>query len=163
MKHMKQLLKAFFVTTLLFLGSACSTNEKQEEQRLTEKVNNQSSADSPNEILERAASKFSNAEGLTYAQKEKLASIYVRVYIESMQIRSAIGKSKSLIFETLASPNYKDSELNSLKDRVVELDKKRLTVMFNALDEVRSIVGTGVGKENFYKHFERYEVPDRAE
>lgn len=160
---MKRLINLIAMSSLLIFAAACSTQEKQQEQELNQKVDKQMSATTPEEILERAAAKFSSADGLTTMQKDKLAGIYVKVYVESMQIRSQIGKSKSLIFEMLASPNYKTSELNSLKDRVVELDKKRLAVMFNALDEVRSVVGTGAGKENIYKHFEKYEMPNRPE
>lgn len=160
---MKQLLNLMTIGSLLLFGAACSTQEKQQDQQLTQKVNKQMSANTPEEILERAAAKFSSAEGLNSTQKDKLAGIYVKVYVESMQLRSEIGRSKSLIFEMLATPNYKASDLNKLKDRVVDLDQKRLTVMFNALDEVRSVVGTGAGKENIYKHFEKYEMPDRSE
>lgn len=151
--------KALFFSMFAFLF-ACGSTEKEQDQQLSQKINQQAPANSSEEILQRAASMFANAEGLTAEQKEKLTSIYTKVYIESMQIRKDLGKSKSLLFSTLSKPDYQPSEITNLKKRIVDLDQKRLDVMFAALDDVQAVVGKGQGSEKLYKHFERYEYPE---
>lgn len=148
------------VLSLIIVISACSAVQKKQEDNLEKQISNQAPADSPNQIMQRAAMAFSNAEGLSAEQKLKLSGVYSRVYSESMQIRREIGQSKSLLFMTLAKVDYKNSEIKKLKKKIVALDQKRLTLMFAALDEVQIIVGKGIEAEKIYKHFQDYEYPN---
>jgi hypothetical protein len=140
--------------------SSCASEQKEKDAELALKVKMQQPADSPDEIVRRAAFAFSNAEGLTAQQKWMLSDIYTKVYTESMQIRREIGQSKSLLFQTLAKVDYKKSEVLDLKKKIVALDQKRLKIMFDALDDVQRIVGKGIEVEKIYKHFKDYEIPD---
>jgi hypothetical protein len=105
---------------------------------------------------------FSDAEGLEPHQKAKLSEIYSNVYQQSMSIRREIGKSKSLLFATLASDNYKAIDVENLKTKIVDLDQQRLNIMFKALDDVQAVVGTGIGKSHIYKHFQEHEYPQHV-
>jgi len=146
----------------LVITSACGSKDKKPDE-LDQKISTQAPADTPNQIMERASMAFANAEGLTQEQKLKLSEIYKRVYTESMQIRRDIGQSKSLLFMTLAKTNYKASEVTELKKKIVNLDQKRLNLMFSALDDVQSVVGKGVAAEKLYRHFEDFEIPRSRE
>lgn len=146
--------------SLLALAS-CSTTGSKEDRELNAKVKSQQSADSPQEIAARAAEAFSAAPGLSADQKMKLHSIYTRVYVESMQIRREIGQSKSLLFMYLANPDYKASEMNRLKKKIMNLDQKRLNIMFEAFDDVQKIVGRGVETDKIYQHFLDHEYPSK--
>lgn len=144
---------------IVFLAS-CTVSKKQ-EAALNEKIQEQPPADSSEKVLDRAAMTFFNIEGLTVDQKTKLTDVYYRVYDESMKIRSELGKSQSLLFETVAKPNYKPSELNFLKRKITKLERERLKIMFNALDEVRAIVGYDMEAKRIYRHFNSDEIIDR--
>ncbi len=146
---------------LAFTVVGCNSSPTKEDVALSKQISTQPPADSPEKILERAASAFSNVEGITDEKKLKLKQIYSRVYTESMGIRRAIGQSKSLLFATLAKKDFKKAEILTLKKKIVDLDQQRLNVMFVALDEVQAVVGAGVDTEKIYKHFEYYEIPGR--
>lgn len=132
---------------------------KTEEQILDAKVQAEPSANTPDEIADRGAFDFITAPGLSREQKQKVMAIYVRVYKQAMDIRSEIGKSKSLLFKTVASQDFDSKDVQRLKDRIVKLDQKRLEIMFKALEDVQDIVGYGTDKEEIYKHFRDYEYP----
>lgn len=146
---------------LLGLASAGCSSAKKDETQLKQEIQAQAPADSPDQIMQRAAMAFSNAEGLSADQKLRLQAVYSRVYSESMKIRREMGQSKSLLFMTLAKVNYKAAEITSLKKKIITLDQRRLNLMFSALDEVQKIVGKGIEAEKIYKHFEDYEIPNR--
>lgn len=156
---MKKNLKAICISTLVLTLSGCTSAEKEQESAMNEKIQNEAPANSSESILQRAANMFANAEGLTADQKQKLSTIYTKTYVESMQIRREMGKSKSLLFSTLSKPEYTTSEITFLKKKIVDLDQKRLNLMFTALDDVQAVVGKGKGTEEFYRHFEKYEMP----
>lgn len=145
----------------VFSISSCVTPNQNEDRDLTKKIHSQEPADTPQHIATRAAEAFSAAPGLSAEQKMKLHAIYTRVYVESMQIRRDIGQSKSLLFMSLASADYKATEMTKLKKKIVDLDQKRLKIMFEAFDDVQKIVGRGVETEKIYKHFYENEIPRR--
>ncbi len=157
----KNKIKQSLILFLLLASAACTSKAVREEALMNSEVKAQPPADTPEKIVGRAAEAFSNVEGLKPEQKAKLSDIYVRVYTDSKLIRREIGQSKSLLFMTLAKPDYKESEITMLKKKIVTLDQKRLNLMFTALDEVQKVVGKGKSAENIYKHFYEYEMPNR--
>ena len=156
---MKNNLVKIAILPALVLLAACGSAEKKEEAAVNVQVQAQPPADTPEQILARAAQTFSTIEGLEPAKQEKLRETYTRVYTDSMNIRREIGQSKSLLFATLAKPDYKASEISKLKKKIVALDEKRLSLMFKALDDVQTIIGKGPGREELFKRLERYETP----
>lgn len=158
---MKKILVRMSSLLVLVILSACGTTQEKKEVELNKQVKMQAPADTPNQIMERAAIAFASAEGLSAEQKMLLRDVYIRVYTESMRIRREIGQSKSLLFRTLAKVDYKAADIKSLKKKIVDLDQKRLDLMFGALDEVQAVVGKGVDASKIYKHFEDYEIPNR--
>lgn len=155
---MKNITIGLMALSLLLSLSSCTSATKTETAAIDNQIKTQAPADSPDQIRERAALAFSNAEGLTAEQKLKISVIYSRVYAESMRIRREMGQSKSLLFMTLAKVNYKDTEIKTLKSKIVRLDQERLNLMFGALDDVQGVVGKGVQAEKIYRHFQDYEI-----
>lgn len=147
--------------SLLLLAGCTSETKRQEEREREARIQMQAPADTPQDIVRRAALAFSNAPGLNQEQKVRLGEIYARVYIDAVRIRRDIGKTKSLLFSTLAKADYKSTEITELKNRIVELDHERLVLMFKALEDVQQVVGKGIEAEKIYKHFQDYEVPGR--
>ena len=141
--------------------AGCNTPQKKTADKvMTEQVHQQEPADGAQQIMQRAATAFSSAPGLTPAQKMRLGEIYSQVYLKSMKIRREIGQSKSLMFSRLASVDYDSSEIKKLKARVVKLYQERLDIMFLALAQVQEVVGKGIDVERIYKYFEEKEIPE---
>jgi hypothetical protein len=157
----KNTIKLGLILILILASAACTTKAAREEALMNSEVKAQAPADTPEKIVGRASEAFSNVEGLKPEQKAKLSDIYVRVYTDSKSIRREIGQSKSLLFMTLAKPEYKESEITMLKKKIVALDQRRLNLMFAALDDVQKVVGKGKSTEHIYKHFHDYEMPNR--
>lgn len=157
----KNLTKFAVLSALVLLAACSSTQKKEETAAMNTEIQAQPPVANPEQMLERAAQSFSNIEGLSPEKKAKLTEIYTRTYTESMNIRRELGQSKSLLFKTLAKPDYKTSEIKNLKKKIVSLDQKRLDVMFKALDDVQSVVGKGADAEKVYKQLEGYDTPNR--
>ena len=152
---MKKLTITFISLVAALSTMRCSTYRMSEEVQ-AQNIKAQPLADTPEDIALRAAEIFSGSPNLTTEQKDKIHTIYTNVYDESMSIRREIGQSKSLLYETLVKPDYKSTEINSLKKRIVGLDKKRLDIMYKALDDVQKIIAQGAtDKERMYKQLGR--------
>lgn len=154
-------MKIFYIISVavftLFLNTACSSTETNPDQKAV--VCPQEPAPSPQEIIQKAALAFSKAPGLTPDEKTRLNDIYTRIYMEALEIRQEMGQAKSLLFRKLASAKYKNKEIVDLKNKIVKLDKRRLNLMFEALDEVQEVVGHGEENEKLYKFFEDFDPP----
>lgn len=157
---MKNTIMTGILTALLLTGCSSAQTKQQEREREAQ-IQRQEPADTPSELAGRAAMAFANAPNLTPEQKLRLSEIYSRVYTEAQKIRREMGKTKSLLFMTLAKADYKSKEIADLKSRIVVLDQERLILMFEALEDVQAVVGQGVEAEKIYKHFREYEQPGR--
>lgn len=158
---------ATLVLMLSLFVSGCSSSAKKAEPSsalsgdpaLAQKIRAEVPADGPDGIAHRGAYSFINAPGLSADQKQKLMTIYVRVYNESRAIRKEMSQAKSLMFRTVASKSYDSEDVEKLKARIVELDQRRLSIMFQALADVQAVVGWGKGRDEMYKHFYDFEYP----
>ena len=139
---------------LILVGCTSSQPKAQSEPMMNCPMTPSHSA-----IFEKASETFSNAPGLSETQKKKLTEIYRKTLTDAMQIRKDIVDQKAMLFELVATTDYAAPEVDRIKKKIVDLDQKRLTLMFKALSDVQAIVGYGKGKEDIYKHFRDYEVP----
>lgn len=156
-----QKLTSLFLLPLVFgLVTACASTPSEEENALAREAAKQENIKTPEQMLNRAAESFSNIEGLPAGDREKLASIYTKTYLDSVSIRKEIGQHKALLFKTLARKDYKQNDVKMIKDKIVSLDQKRLDVMFKALDDIQGVIGKGSpAADEIYKRLERYEYP----
>ena len=155
-------------TFIFAILSGCASLSSREQAQNTEpakgvSINDKIAAEppaiGPEAIAQRAAEVFSSAEGLTAAQRKELMAIYLRTYKDASAIRIEIGKSKSLLFKIVSAKSYNSAEVEMIKKKVVDLDQKRLALMFKSLADVQLVVGIGSDKEQLYQHFFDYEYP----
>jgi len=145
------------------LLNACSSHEKRPEVQLPSEIE-QKMASSPgavgtNAIARRAAEDFIGMKGITPDQRAKLIAIYLSTYDQALKIQSDISLSKFKLFDLISSTSYSSAAVDALKQKIVDLDQKRLVVMFKALADVQDVVGYGKDKAPIYKHFYDYEHP----
>lgn len=151
-------MKHLLLLTILLVTS-CNSASKKQEAEVAQEVSQQQPANTPEQIADRASEAFSKAEGLTELQRQKLIAIYMDTYAQAMEIRTEMGKSKALLFMKAADVNYKSNEIEILKNKIVDLDQKRLNLMFKALTKVQNVVGYGKDREQIYKRFYDFEIP----
>ena len=165
---MKNLYNALSLILLTGALACCAEKPTQQKQNIPQvqktptleaKIAAEPPANDPTSIGERAGEAFINAKGLTDDQRKKLMGVYLHTYQQAMAIRLEIGKSKSLLFKTVSSSAYDSKEVVALTNKIVELDHKRLVLMFKALADVQAIVGYGKDKGEFYRHFYDNEYP----
>jgi hypothetical protein len=154
---------AFFRTSIIVIVSTSSTIGWSETAKLDKTIQLQRPANTPEAIRDRAAETFSNAPGLNSDQKLRIKKVYLQTYDSAKDIGMKIGKSKSLLFMTVAEKDYSAKDVEEIKGRIIELDNSRLKIMFSALEEVQKIVGPGRGpgkdRRDLYKHFFDFEEP----
>lgn len=150
----------FAAAFLTIFVSACASNKKDSEE-LDRRIKAEPRISSPAEIANRAAEILSNSPGITTEQRVKLSKIYTKTYLEALEIRTEIGQTLSLFFKIIASKHSQSKEVAMIKSKLAALDKKRLTLMFEAMDEVQKVIGYGVDedtKEQMFKKFQVYEL-----
>lgn len=147
------------VAGFFVVGCASAPTQKKDNGVMEARIKSEPPAPTPEAIAERGAQTFINAPGLSDEQKRKIMAIYIRTFNDAIAIRNEIGQAKSLLFKMAARSGFNSSEMESLKKRIVDLDQKRLKVMFKALEDVQAIVGLGKDKEELWKHFYDFEYP----
>lgn len=153
------MLKPCALTIATFLTIAGCASKSKEATDLDQRIKSERPADTPEEIAQRAADVFSSAPGMTTEQRTKLNALYLRTYADSRQIRQEIGQMKSLLFKEAATKKFKSKDINELTSRIIDADQRRLNLMFRALEEMQTIVGTGEDKKELYEYLRQYDYP----
>ena len=105
---------------------------------------------------------FMKAPGLTDAQKIKLGEIMKNTFNESQKIKLEIADQKVSLFEAITNPTAKSSDVTKIKNKITDLDKKRLALMFKSLDEVQKVIGKNPETGKYLRNImrERIQVDD---
>jgi hypothetical protein len=142
-------MKAIILSSLLFLAACATkeTNEKVDER--VDKQETQAAVDS-----REAHDTILQSPGLSSVEKEKLQGIYEKSFSQAAKIRQQVGKNKAALFDALTDENAKKGEVNALKRRIIDLERKHVDLMFKSLEDVASIVGKNPQAMNHYReHF----------
>lgn len=144
----------FLILTVAVVGGltsmGCATGE---DKAMEKQVQAEPTPHGPDAIAARGAQTFLQAPGLTDEQRRKLLEIHTRVYAENSEVQAEIGKAKSLLFKSMISEKYDAALVSNLKKKIVNLDQRRLKIMFGALEDVEKVVGRGPDKEPIYRRF----------
>jgi hypothetical protein len=127
------------LSALILVAAGCAS--KTSSEKVVEKKIETTKAPGPGDLASLGHDAFLNAPGLTEAQKIKLSQIMKDTYGEATKVKTEIGKAKLVLFETITSPDYRQKDVDVLKKKIVQLDKKRMDLMFASLDEVQKVIG----------------------
>ena len=152
---------------LALLFTACTSGKPRPEVQLPAELEQRMASSGPgdngsNAIARRAAEDFIGMKGISPDQRAKLMGIYIATYDQALKIHNEISLSKFKLFDLISSTSYSSAAVDNLKQKIVDLDQKRLVVMFKALSDVQDVVGYGKGKAPIYKHFYDYEHPQNS-
>jgi len=94
------------------------------------------------------------ADTLNAQQKERLRGLQAKSAKEAAEMRKEISKNQLVLMKSLVDPKKKDAEIDVLKNRIVDLERKRTRHFISTLDEARSILGRrNSDDERFYRAF----------
>lgn len=101
----------------------------------------ESAVKSRTDLRKEAGQLIQTTPGLTADQRSKLSSLRdtTRAQLDAMAGQSL--KLRSVLLKTLVAANYNDDEVELIKQRIKDLEEKRLTVTFNAVEQANQILG----------------------
>ncbi len=135
---MTKLIQGLLVVALTLVGAACAQSGVKKE--VDHDVAEQPVRPMDGGVAYKGFESI-NQSTLSEVQKEKFRDLHTRMMMQTTQNREQTSKLKGVLFETLAQPNFDENKVNEIKKRLVKLNKQRMDLMFNALDEVKEIVG----------------------
>lgn len=117
--------------------AACSGANKA----LEAKVASQPPVESGSQVRTEADRLIRSEPGLSDEQKQKLLSLRTSVSSQLDEIRDHSLRLRSVLVEELLSPSYDMDEVSLIKKRLKKLEKKRLSLLFDSVDEANEILG----------------------
>lgn len=155
----KRFIFLFKLSILAASLQGCAVNEPRPDPSQPTLAERQAANQPNNPIARRAAEDFIGMKGITPDQRARLITIYLSTYDQALKIQKEITTSKIKLFDVISSTSYSSGTVETLKQKIVDLDQTRLVIMFKALADVQDVVGYGKDKEPLYKHFYDFEHP----
>lgn len=136
----------------LFLG-ACAGKSPLEKRVAAEVAQEQPIPPGPAMDAAREEILF-EAETLSPRQRQRLRELHAKTSKEASELRNEISKHQLVLLRSLVDPQKKDAEVDVLKNRIVDLERKRTSHFLGTLDKARGILGRRTADdERFYRAF----------
>lgn len=122
------------------LFSSCAT--KKIDQTIDNKVAQTPNISGPGELRQNTTDAIASTPGITEDQRAKLVEIQKTTEGKLDRLREESLKMRQLLLqEVVRTENYNDDEVNRIKTRLKDVDNKRLTTLFKALDQANDVLG----------------------
>lgn len=142
--------KTMFAVGAMIALSACATKRNQQMEA---KMDEQPALTTQAQVEAAAKADLSSIPDLSDAQRTKLDQIQNHAKIEGTRIRTELGQARSLLFKTISDPNAKRTEVNWAKNKIVKLERQRVDLMLNSVDQIEKVIGR---KPSNQEMLERY-------
>lgn len=142
---------AVLATLVIAFSLGCASETKQVKRAADERVAQQEPMNQPKQMMSKFHEMFTQAPGLTEKQRSQLREILVRTFVSAQKIKTDFTKTKGAMIEALVDPDMGPSDVEVYKNRLVELDRKRLDVMLGALDQSQRILGKNKETAEYYR------------
>ncbi len=132
--------------TLSFVVGCSSTSTQEQiarEKEVTESMPTRSV------MSQRVKSILRNSPNLNEDQRDKFLMLHSDVMSEVAIINDELRKSKVVMFNNMVADEYDAKKIRILRKSIVKLNKKKLNVMFDAMDESKKILG--LEAKNIYR------------
>ena len=135
---MKAKIRSSIFLLLAGLSAAgCSTTSKN----LDAKIAQEPAIKNRQELKDEAARLIENDKELSSEQKTRLSALRSQLSAQLDDISIQSLRLRSVLVEEILSPNYSMDEVSLIKGRLKGLEDKRLSLMFNGIDQANSILG----------------------
>jgi hypothetical protein len=96
----------------------------------------------PAELRKTTADTIASTPGITEDQRAKLVVIQKTTEGKLDKLRQESLKMRELLIqEVVRTDGYNDNEVNRIKSRLKDVEGKRLTTLFKALDQANDVLG----------------------
>lgn len=130
--------------TACVLVTGCSTTG----QKLDEKLAAEPAKTSRAEIRAETDFLIENDASLSDDQKKRLSILRSNISAKLDELSDQSLKLRSVLVEEILSPNYSMNEVSLIKKRLKKIEDRRLTVMFDGVDQANSILGRDAQKHS---------------
>ena len=134
-----------FIAVILLVLAACAS--KQVNQSINEKL-----AETPNfhdgDSSRAMTNAIQDSKEISPEQKRELLALHSKLNTQSEQYRTQILKLKVVLMETMLNPKASDKEIQTIRDRLVSLDRQRLNSMLAGMEQVQKILGRRTFEDN---------------
>lgn len=134
---MKKSLSLIAMLAAALVVSSCASN-KTTSEKVEQKV--KAVPASMTKSIEHTVKEQIQTSTLSQDKKDKLLALEEKAAAERKEITEEIEKTKVVMIETVLAPKMNEKEFNSLRSKIIALDKKRLDNGFKTLREVRNII-----------------------
>lgn len=133
---------AFLVAAALTFALGCGTAgvDRATERKVDEAVNREPAA-SNEQLRQKAEILFEGIPNLSSEQRQRLRELRQAKRYEMDTLREQSEKLRSLLIEALVKPDYRAEEVNVLKKRIEDVEHKRTSSLFDAVDKTNAILG----------------------
>ena len=111
------------------------------DRRLNEKVAEEAEIKSSADVSAEARSAIDSAPGLSNDQRLRLRVLGSSMREQLNDLKDQSLKLRAVLVEDIVSPNYDQNEVNLIKKRIKDVESKRVTLTFDAVDKANVIMG----------------------
>lgn len=140
MKFKNYLIWLPLVFSLLTGIYACS-HQPTTSEVVDEEARKEESTPMGGPVAARGMEVIQNSKSLNEDQKSKLIALSQRMMQEMAEIRKEEGQLKMVLFRSLVDPKSDNKKINTIKGKILSLDRKKTDKMLSALDEAQTILG----------------------
>lgn len=140
MKFKNYLIWLPLVFSLLTGIYACS-HQPTTSEVVDEEARKEESTSMGGPVAARGMEVIQNSKSLNEDQKSKLIALSQRMMQEMAEIRKEEGQLKMVLFRSLVDPKSDNKKINTIKGKILSLDRKKTDKMLSALDEAQTILG----------------------
>lgn len=135
--------------TFITIYSCANTNANK---KIDAEIKAETPIKTSSELTNESLAVINDSASLSDEQKYRLAELTTRVNSEMNKAREEEAKVKIVLFKTIVRPDATNKEITILKNRVIEIDRKKTDRMLSALEEAQKIMGRRDEQdEKFYR------------
>lgn len=131
--------RALGLSLAALILSACTTTATR--TNLDEKLTQEVQVKDRTGLAAESKDLIEKADALTPTQKTGLLALREATRQKMIEMQKESVKLRSVLIQDVLSPNYNQKEINLIKNRISKLEKNRVTVIFNTVDEANRILG----------------------
>jgi len=140
MKHKTYLIWLPLVFSLLSGIYACS-HQPTTSEMIDEEAKREESVTMGGPMANRGMEVIQNSKSLNEDQKSKLIQLSQKMMQEMAEIRKEEAQLKMVLFRSLVDPKSDSKKINTIKSKILTLDRRKTDKMLGALDEAQTILG----------------------
>lgn len=126
----------------VFFAQGCSHGAL--DKKIDEEVAQESTVKTHNDLTNEGTQVLNSAQGLSAEQKQKLKDLRTSVTGQLADIYEKSLRLRSVLIKDLVAKDYNEDEVELIKSRIKYNEDKRLSLMFEAVDKAKTILGRNI-------------------